>query len=190
MRAWFHLRSANFQPKTCENFVRMGLSKPLHDGGVGLAKTRADRKIRRSRVRMLERGRDREWEELMDVLTKKFAEANSEVFGLQTWPIVNHLQFTEYNAGDEGHYDWHEDVDLVSQHKIGQRKLSLVMQLSDPLSYKGGDLELACSGLSREEVRKRGTVIIFPSLLKHRVTPVTEGTRYSLVCWLEGPPWQ
>ena len=37
---------------------------------------------------------------------------------------------------------------------------------------------------------KVGTVIIFPSYTHHRVSPVTKGTRYSVVAWYGGPPFK
>ena len=30
---------------------------------------------------------------------------------------------------------------------------------------------------------KRGRIIVFPSFLIHRVSPVTKGTRYSYISW-------
>ena len=34
---------------------------------------------------------------------------------------------------------------------------------------------------------EEGSIIVFPSFVEHRVTPVTEGIRYSLVSWFVGP---
>lgn len=36
----------------------------------------------------------------------------------------------------------------------------------------------------------RGSVIIFPSYVWHRVKPVTRGKRYSLVVWNLGHPFR
>ena len=41
-----------------------------------------------------------------------------------------------------------------------------------------------------EEIRPQGSIIIFPSFTYHCVTPCTRGTRYSLVLWSLGRPWQ
>ena len=41
-----------------------------------------------------------------------------------------------------------------------------------------------------EEIRPKGSIIVFPSFLYHQVTPITKGTRYSLVMWVLGRPWQ
>ena len=42
----------------------------------------------------------------------------------------------------------------------------------------------------RESLRKKGTVLVFPSFMRHKVEPVTKGIRKSLVAWIEGPHWR
>ena len=42
----------------------------------------------------------------------------------------------------------------------------------------------------RDTIRQRGTLIILPSLVRHEVTPVKTGTRFSLVGWYRGERWQ
>jgi PKHD-type hydroxylase len=71
------------------------------------------------------------------------------------------------------------------------RKLSVTVQLSAPGDYEGGDFHLRDlynkKDITLKGTRDRGTIIVFPSILLHRVTPVTEGHRYSLVQWYDGP---
>jgi PKHD-type hydroxylase len=70
------------------------------------------------------------------------------------------------------------------------RKLSLVLQLSDPSEYEGGELQ-TMSGPNHCAVdRQKGLIAAFPSYMLHRVTPVTKGTRYSLVVWICGPSFK
>ena len=38
--------------------------------------------------------------------------------------------------------------------------------------------------------KARGTLVAFPSYVMHRVTPVTSGTRKSLVAWVAGPKFR
>lgn len=87
-------------------------------------------------------------------------------------------QLAEYRVGDE--YDWHLDI---GPGAAALRKLSLSVQLTDPGEYEGGELEIRGAGMA---LRERGTAIIFPSFLLHRVTPVTRGIRRSLVAWAIG----
>jgi len=98
------------------------------------------------------------------------------------------IQYTKYKGEDQGHYDWHTDVDWFSPLRV-HRKISLTVQLSNPDEYEGGDFELGGAALP-PEYKQRGTVLAFPSYLMHRVLPVTSGVRHSLVTWFEGPQWQ
>lgn len=90
------------------------------------------------------------------------------------------LQLAKYEVGQ--FYNWH--VDLGPGH-MGNRKLSVTVQLSDSDSYEGGDLVLD-DGTDFMAPRELGSVTVFPSFMKHKVTPITKGTRYSLVVWASG----
>ena len=119
------------------------------------------------------------------------------------------MQYTRYGEGQ--FYGWHNDAGLAGQYKpvsfgnrsegIAQdylnenvemvRKLSFVLQLSDPDSYEGGNLQLLDeAGKSYFAPRKRGTVILFDSRTMHRVTKVKSGLRKSIVGWTVGPRWK
>jgi len=99
------------------------------------------------------------------------------------------MQFTEYHASEGGKYDWHHDVDWNNNSGI-DRKLSLTVQLSDPSDYDGGDFEFSEVEQLPTSAKQQGTVMVFPSYLAHRVTPVTRGVRRSLVAWFSGPTWR
>lgn len=77
------------------------------------------------------------------------------------------------------------------------RKLSVTVNLTKPGEYEGGNLKFDFGPHSEgkrfhecEEIRPRGSIIVFPSFLHHQVTPVTKGTRYSLVMWNCGRPFR
>jgi PKHD-type hydroxylase len=86
----------------------------------------------------------------------------------------------------------------INPNMIGKiRKLSMTLSLSDPKTYKGGNLRFDLGphrGDNRyhtcKEIRPRGSIVVFPSHVIHQVTPVTSGTRYSLVAWSLGPPFK
>ena len=135
---------------------------------------------------------------------------------------IEMVQFTKY--GKDQHYHWHIDgqcdhhaskvfksMDYESKGQVMPitetnnpkhvglcRKISVTVNLSDPLDYDGGDLWLTKhpqdSRISELETftnpsfRDKGAVVVFPSWVRHRVTPVTRGTRYSAVAWFNGPP--
>ncbi|WCL54092.1 2OG-Fe(II) oxygenase family protein [Gimibacter soli] len=86
------------------------------------------------------------------------------------------------------HYDWHVDIGAAGTTR--SRKLALVVQLSDPADYMGGLLEVNLDGIPVAAPAERGTAIAFPAFAPHRVTPVTVGTRYSLVAWMHGPAFR
>ena len=117
------------------------------------------------------------------------------------WDWSESCQFTEYKKGQ--YYDWHCDSsetpydkpeEVNSHGKI--RKLSMTLCLTDPEEYEGGDMEFAFHDEDGdkqpkicEEIRPKGSVIVFPSFVWHRVKPVTRGIRNSLVCWNLGQPY-
>ena len=113
--------------------------------------------------------------------------ANAQAFNVD---VDNHaeMQFTEYHAAEGGHYDWHHDVNWNGQSDF-DRKLSVTVQLSDPADYAGGQFEFNDVTTNADFISK-GTVLVFPSYLRHRVLPVTVGTRRSLVAWFFGPRWK
>ncbi|CAB5220690.1 Fe(II)-dependent oxygenase superfamily protein [uncultured Caudovirales phage] len=107
---------------------------------------------------------------------------NTQFFKFDLHGFGENLQFTEYVA-PSGKYDSHVD----RAYGIAIRKLSIVLQLTDEDTYEGGDLELIPQIENPHKMpRKRGTLIAFPSFQLHRVTPVTKGTRNSLVGWVNG----
>ena len=115
--------------------------------------------------------------------------ANRDHFNLDL-NYINEIQFTKYE-GDivfPGKYNWHHDVDWI-QEGCSHRKLSLSFILSD--GYEGGEFEFedTIPQLPPEALQK-GSIIAFPSFFTHRVNPVTSGTRYSIVTWVEGPKWR
>ena len=101
-------------------------------------------------------------------------------------------------------YDWHCDswvkpYDKPESPDHGKiRKLSVTVSLSDDTDYEGGDFEFdfrnTDSGSNQprlcKEIRPKGSVVVFPSFVWHRVKPVTSGTRYSLVIWNLGWPFK
>lgn len=101
---------------------------------------------------------------------------------------IEKLQFTYYNSEEEGYYKQH--VDPLCWNIPHNRKLSVVVQLSSPSEYEGGDLVLYNSRDGMKIEKKKGMTAFFPSYTLHECTPVTKGERYSLVAWVHGPPFK
>jgi PKHD-type hydroxylase len=101
---------------------------------------------------------------------------------------IERLQFTYYNSEEQGCYKAH--VDPMIWEMPHNRKLSFVMQLSDPSEYEGGELKLHLGNIPDTVEKRKGLAVFFPSYLLHEVTPVTKGERYSLVAWVHGKPFK
>ncbi|TNE62687.1 MAG: 2OG-Fe(II) oxygenase [Alphaproteobacteria bacterium] len=91
-------------------------------------------------------------------------------------------------ATDGDFYDWH--VDIGGHGTARSRKLTLIVQLSDPMAYTGGTLDVNGDGTPAIQPALQGAGIAFPSFMPHRVSPVQSGVRYSLVAWLHGPAFR
>lgn len=126
-------------------------------------------------------GKDEKTYWIYDRIAELAIKANSEMWNFDIWDFQDSLQYTTY-YGNGGHYDWHVDMGVG----ISNRKLSVVLQLSDAEDYVGGDLEMNPGGDILSVPRERGLICFFPSFILHRVTPLTSGLRRSLVTWLRG----
>jgi PKHD-type hydroxylase len=190
MNQWWQYWPGYFKSEECDKIIELAKTLPERDAKIGHASDTAElnANVRRSKIRWIPRY-DTRFFQLFGSMELLLNEANRNAFGFDL-TMFHEIQFTEYNAKDQGTYNWHHDTTWVSS-KLVRRKLSLVIQLSDPKDYEGGRFEISKDDCDEcpdpEKITGRGTVIIFPSFLRHRVTPVTTGIRYSLVSWMEGP---
>ena len=120
--------------------------------------------------------------------------ANTEAGWNVDLSYVASPQYTVYKEGM--FYTLHTDSENPSHRPEDgtQRKLSLSLQLNDPSEYEGGELRFkgfnSDESFSEPQFAHKGSVIVFPSYLRHQVTKVTKGTRKSLVAWCHGPEWK
>jgi PKHD-type hydroxylase len=135
---------------------------------------------RKSIVRWLPQSEEWGWvyERLMEMIT----EANDALWGFDLYSIPDSIQHTIYPANG-GHYNWHMDI---GPNELSVRKVSLTIQMSEDDEYTGGELQLLKGANPENAPRGKGCVVIFPSYLLHRVTPVETGTRKSMVLWVGG----
>ncbi len=215
---WF-FRSA-LSSKFCDRIIKRALKEKdevaLIGGASGdLGKTSKKqindlKKIRRSNIAWL----DDPW--IYKKIHPYIHTANRNAGWNYEWDYSETCQFTKYKT--KQFYDWHcdawplpygaADPELhvgpvsgeVNKHKIGKiRKLSVTVSLSDPKDYKGGELEFDFRNMNPDkehnrkictEILPRGSIVVFPSHVWHRVRPVTKGVRYSLVIWNLGYPFK
>ena len=142
-----------------------------------------NQEIRRSQVSWLPNTDDTKW------VFVKFAEVaasiNAQYYRFDLTGFGDQLQLTNYNQSENGMYGWHQDYGTGIS-----RKLSMAMQLTDPSEYEGGNLQVMTGGESQNVRKQRGLIAIFPSYTVHQVTPVTQGSRQSLVAWVSGPAFK
>jgi PKHD-type hydroxylase len=141
--------------------------------------------IRRSQVSWLNKTPETAW--IFAKLADAAASLNAEYYRFDLTGFGEPLQLTNYNQSEHGMYDWHQDY---GGKLVPSRKLSLVLQLSDPAQYEGGNLQILTSGEPKSVRKQRGLIAAFPAYTLHQVTPVTQGTRQSLVAWISGPPFR
>ncbi len=196
IKPFYVYQKAAFPADFCDKVIEMGDKLPRRTGdslGQGTA-ARDDFKIRSTERGFFPHAPEYLW--IYDHILQYVNAANSQYWKFrigQTEPF----QYGVYNPGQ--HYSWHLDQ-FSDPYKAPHpdagmtRKLSITVQLDDGDSYEGGDFEMRelsdYDKIQRiDGIRARGSLIVFPSFVMHRVTPVTSGTRRSLVGWILGPPF-
>ena len=194
-------------PKFCDDVIKYALSKEEVMARTGAYK---NKKLKKQEVLDLKKKRNSDLVWLNDKwiyreihpyvhLANKNAGWNFE------WDRSESCQFTKYKHNQ--YYDWHTDpwdkpYDKEGPDKGRVRKLSMTCQLTDGSEYKGGELEFDFRNYDPnmrdeskhiktvKEILPKGSIVVFPSHLWHRVKPVIRGTRYSLVVWHLGYPFK
>ena len=101
-------------------------------------------------------------------------------FPKMTSSKINQIDLLKYSIG--GKYNIHTD-----HYTMSPRHLSVILNLND--EYKGGDLIF--TDQKEKEVKRlklgKGSIVFFPSnfMYPHGIQPITKGTRYSIVAWLQ-----
>lgn len=168
------LRTGIFSPEECRKIIELGETAGRNKAGT--EQGHADYRV--SRIGWIEPNPDAHW--LYHKLGMIFLLANKD-YGFDLRGFVDALQYTLYGQGE--YFAWHIDM---GPGITSARKLSMTVQLASPDEYEGGHLEFT-GAPDLPASRELGAVTIFPSYLAHRVTPVTTGTRRSLVAWAYGP---
>jgi PKHD-type hydroxylase len=205
---YWHFPAA-LTPKFCDDVIAYANSQEevmARTGGYD------NKKLDKDQVKNMQRKRKSDLVWLNDTWIYKelhpyVHEANARAGWNFEWDKSESCQFTKYKHNQ--YYDWHCDSwekpyeknkDDLDNGKI--RKLSMTCQLTDGSEYTGGELEFdfrnydphmrdESQHLRRaKEILPKGSIIVFPSFVWHRVKPVTAGTRYSLVVWHLGKPFR
>ena len=211
---YYYFQSA-LSPKFCKEVIDYGKQHQAEmavTGGIERDDKKKDGKLSKRQINNLQKKRKSDVVWMNDTWIYKeihpyIHEANKQAGWNFQWDFSESCQFTKYGKGQ--FYGWHCDSwekpydkpdDPNSHGKI--RKLSVTISLNDPSEYDGGNLQFDFRNQhdwernkkkaikSCTEIRPRGSIIVFPSFVWHRVSPVTRGTRYSLVIWNLGYPFK
>lgn len=169
----------NYNPLTVKNFLTIdeceyimseyGLETNFQPSKI--SNGISNHNVRKSSVSFIEKI------DFVDEKLKKILYENVKVKGA-TLTRFSRYQLTKYEKGN--FYDWHTDYDDVHNK---DRYCSIVIQLNN--KYEGGNLQYRDQNGEICEFEKGiGNLFIFFSILPHRVSPVTDGVRYSLVNWV------
>jgi PKHD-type hydroxylase len=206
---YWYFQSA-IPPRICDDIIKYGLSQAetmARTGGYD------NRELTKKEIKDIKRKRNSDVVWLNDRWIYKeiqpyVDQANKNAGWNFQWDWSESCQFTKYKLNQ--YYDWHcdswdepydkKDLNHPEHGKI--RKLSMTCQLTDGSEYEGGELEFDFRNYDphmRDELKHRiqckeilpkGSIILFPSFVWHRVKPVTKGVRYSLVVWNLGYPFK
>ena len=192
---WFFKKAVS--DKFCDAVIKRGLEKKPMLGTVGTEEDEVKdfKKTRNSNIVWMN---DR-W--IYREITPFIHLANKNAGWNYDWDFTESCQFTKYSKNQ--FYGWHIDSwnnpynmpnDVKKHNK--NRKLSVTVSLSNSSEYEGGDLEFDCGNIKKKrilkckEIKTKGSIVVFPSFVWHRVKPVKKGTRYSLVMWNLGPSFR
>lgn len=177
---WVYFENA-FSPEECDKVIEH--AQEFEDEVAGVGDDRDENfEVRKSKIRWMK------WNDNNDWIFRKFTSivtgCNDARYGFDLTGFLEDLQFTQYFI--DGHYQWHMDFGAGPFIK---RKLSVVLQLTDPAKYEGGNLQFF-DGYESTAPVGQGSVIVFPSFMQHRILPLTRGSRFSLVGWTNGPSFR
>ncbi len=173
-----------FTTGECDRIVKAIANMPTDDAL--LVGHNRDHNLRNAELVWMDDVGDLSW--VMTRLIELVRRSNKHQFNFDVHEFAESPQVASYEAAKGGHFAWHSDIG----HGLaaGKRKLTLVLQLSNPDTYDGGDLEIRPSAQILLANRAQGSVSVFPSFALHQVTPIQRGIRRSLTVWAHGPPFR
>ena len=173
---WFYIEGC-FSKKEIEKILKHISQSPMLLGTTETDETE-ERTYRKNRSRWIPGDKDSEW--IYDRILGYVDHVNNKHWKFDLFDVKEPIQYVEYSERD--HYDWH--IDVGPGEPFNQRKVSICIQLSEETDYEGGDLEILRNRDAEIGIKKQGSIILYPSFLLNRITPVTKGVRKSLLLWV------
>lgn len=121
------------------------------------------------------------YQEILDNIFSNFfgGDIGKEIFLDTHYNIVLPPMINRYHVGE--YYGWHFDQTCMIDPNGNFRRMdySYTIFLND--DYEGGELQIEDQSVKG----KPGQIVIYDNKLRHRVTKITEGTRYACVGWMQ-----
>lgn len=174
-----------FTQEECEKIIN--ISKDIYSVSASVGGTEESseilKNIRSAQIYHVQSTEENRW--IYDKIAGIVSIVNNEYFKYSVFGITHDMQLLEYRSDEEvvGHYDWHADA---GTGEPATRKISLVVQLTNPKNYTGCNLVVNNYGTEITANREQGSVHLFPSYMVHKVTNIISGTRYALIVWIHG----
>lgn len=187
---WCYFKS-HFSKSECEQILELSKDYEEQESTIGTGTSnKIDTKYRRSKLKFIQES-DPNFSSLFSRIWNLGIRANKDWFKFHLEKL-DFMQLAQYDSKYQGEYKRHHDIFYMNDDPYYHRKLSCIVQLTDPTEYEGGDFVLYNTSQhpDKDEIRQQGTVIFFPSFIEHSAQPVTNGVRYSLASWIEGPKWK
>ena len=205
---WFFYTSA-IDEKTCNKIKSISKKNDFEESKVDIKHDITDEERKTGKVAEYSQDKksrisDVSWSNdqwVINLIWPYMLKANKEAGWNFDIKAVETMQITRYNPN--GFYGWHRDgnADCLSVYNNPNnkfmhghaRKLSMTILLND--NYEGGEFQFCSThggeiNVDTPDFKNTGSIIVFPSFMEHQVTPVTKGTRHSLVAWFVGPPFK
>jgi len=182
--AEFYFFEKIFLPHEVDKILALWQEEEKVDGMMSSgSETPVDESLRKSTVQYIDLTDDNRW--IYDKLAMVVTQCNMQYYGFELGGFAEKLQLTHY--GVDGHFEWHLDF---GPKETSHRKLSITVQLSDESEYEGGELLFFVNGKEVAAPKQKGTVVVFPSFIQHKVAKITSGKRQSIVGWAAGNPYR
>jgi PKHD-type hydroxylase len=174
----FIQRLDDFCKDECELIKALGLKFQLNESRLSKG---IDNSVRKSSNAFIPLNQETEW--VYNKIRKIAGEVN-KFYNFNLNDFGEDLQFARYRTGE--FYNFHEDI---GSGYNSLRKLTIVINLSNPAEYEGGGVDFFTGGKIISSAKNLGSVVVFPSYVPHRVRKISSGERYSLTSWIHGPPF-
>lgn len=176
-----------FTPEECDHILALYENQETWAGGV-VESDGSDHEvdsIRRVDINTVNLEQRTKW--IYDKMNDVVHSAN-QTYQFDLTGFMENMQLLKYTPPQEnapgGHYNMHSDT---GPSYLSTRKLTVIVQLTDPSEYEGCDVEVVAHGYAN---KGKGDVLVFPSSMLHQVSELTEGHREALVVWVNGPPFK